>query len=132
MAYMNQERKASIHAALKRVIPKNWKWSLAVRHHSSIVLTIAAAPHQLSNGHESLNPYHWERQHADKVDWTPEVVEIFKAIFSALNRGNHNNSDIMTDYFDVGWYVEVDLGRWDKPFVNLAAAAKEADAEVLA
>jgi len=23
----------------------------------------------------------------------------------------------MTDYFDVGWYISVNLGRWDKPYI---------------
>ena len=31
-----------------------------------------------------------------------------------MNVGNHDNSDPMTDYFDVGWYISVNLGRWDK------------------
>jgi len=34
-----------------------------------------------------------------------------------MNEGNHDNSDIMTDYFDVGWYISVRLGKWDKPYV---------------
>jgi len=23
----------------------------------------------------------------------------------------------MTDYFDVGWYISVNLGKWDKPYI---------------
>lgn len=129
MAYMNQERKAAINAELKRVIPKSWKWSLAVRHHSTIVLTIAAAPVDLiavipendyykhDRGHCDLNPYHW-RTHASDAD--AETVAIFEAIFAALFRGNHDRSDVMTDYFDVGWYVDVRIGQWNKPFVCTA------------
>ena len=30
--------------------------------------------------------------------------------------GNHNNSDISTDYFDVGWYIDINIGKWDKPY----------------
>ena len=44
MAYMNQEKKAKIAAALKTVVPKGWKYSLAVRNHSSIVMNIKSAP----------------------------------------------------------------------------------------
>ena len=25
--------------------------------------------------------------------------------------------NMMTDYFDVGWYISVNLGKWDKPYV---------------
>jgi hypothetical protein len=34
--------------------------------------------------------------------------------------GNYNNSDIMTDYFDVGWYIEINVGKWNKEY-NLTA-----------
>jgi len=29
----------------------------------------------------------------------------------------YNNSDIMTDYFDVSHYIYIEIGRWDKPYV---------------
>ena len=29
---------------------------------------------------------------------------------------NHNNSDVQTDYFDVGWYIEINVGDWEKPY----------------
>lgn len=130
MAYMNQERKAAIAAELKRVIPKGWKYSIAVRNHSTICLTIAAAPIDLlgamkaasaeraqrqdsedylaNASYANVNPYHWRDGGLDP--------EVFGPIFEALNRGNHDRSDSMTDYFDVGWYVDVSVGRWNKPF----------------
>lgn len=142
MAYMNQERKAKIVTNLKGVIPKDWKYSVAVRHHSTIVMTIAAAPFDLMGimkakadeearleGRESylkdatyhsINPYHWERHYG----FDAELRDIFGKIFAAMNDGNHDRSDPMTDYFDVGWYVEVNVGRWDKPFVFTGAAAE--------
>ena len=55
MAYMNQEKKARIAAALKTVIPPTWKWSLGVRNHSTITLTIASAPVDLCG--EALRVY---------------------------------------------------------------------------
>lgn len=127
MAYMNQERKAKINAALKKAIPASWKWSLAVRNHMTIVLTIASAPADLlaafgvsewyatKPSHFTINPYWWADHLKDE-----ELRPVFKEIFAALNDGNHDNSDIQTDYFDVGWYVDVNVGRWDKPFVNTA------------
>jgi phenolic acid decarboxylase len=47
MAYVNQEKKAKI---LKKVMPKGWKYSLAVRNHSTIVCTIKSAPVDLNIG----------------------------------------------------------------------------------
>lgn len=130
MAHMNQQKKAKIAAELKKVMPKGWKYTLAVRNHMTIVLTISEAPVDLIaeinrvqeqqpgwrgdyrvSGYTRLNPYYLERQF-------DQSLETFKQILAAMNTGNWDRSDIMSDYFDVGHYVDVNLGRHDKPFVN--------------
>ena len=133
MAYMSQENKKEKQEALKKVIPKSWKWSLGVHHHSTLVLNIYSAPvdlvgewHQkrLENrrglppefeqdkcpSHVQVNEYHLEAQF-DKS------LAIMTRIKDAMMTGNHNNSDSMTDYFDVGWYIHINLGKWNKPFI---------------
>lgn len=141
MAYMNQERKARIAAELRKVVPAGWKYSLAVQNHSTLVMTISEAPVDLIEEvaqrvsepdvalrhndraaevrqarYARLNEHHLERQ-------LGASLPIFEAIKSAMNSGNHDNSDPMTDYFDVGWYITIQVGRWDKPFKT--APAKE-------
>ncbi len=128
MAYMDQGKKAAIRAELVKVVPKGWKWSLGVRNHSTIVLNVSAGPIDLpaiysakscgdgvrksilESRYCDVNPYNF-RAHFDG-----ELLEIFVGIFAALNLNNHDRSDITTDYFDVGHYVDVNLGKWDKPF----------------
>lgn len=44
MAYMNQEKKAAIAAELKKVMPPDWKYSLRVQNHSTLVCCIKSAP----------------------------------------------------------------------------------------
>ncbi len=125
MAHMNQERKALIAAALKPVVPAGWKYSLAVRHHMTIVMTITEAPFDLiaaftptpyfnpgTTTYMDVNPYHYRSHLADEC-----VADVLERIFDALNTGNHDNSDIQRDHFDVGWYVDLHIGRWNKPFV---------------
>jgi hypothetical protein len=127
MAFMNQERKKRIADDLKKVIPADWKYSLKVRDHSTICLTIRQAPVDLiqeaKNAGASVekgqmyyrfNPYHW-----DKLDWPAKLHKVLQGIFDALYKGNHDNSDPMTDYFDVGWYVDVSIGEWDNPFLHV-------------
>lgn len=120
MAYMNQEKKAKIAAALKPVVPAGWKYTLAVRNHSTIVMTISEAPFDLIAAfgsrregatHISVNKYHF-RSHLDDQC----VADVFEKIFAALDTDNHDNSDIQVDYFDVGHYVDLEIGRWSKPF----------------
>lgn len=128
MAYVNQEKKAKIAEALKLVMPKGWKYTLAVRHHSTIVLTIASAPIDIlaerarvcasrkgmklehEREHVNLNVYHLD------AAFDGELLTTFKAIKAALDTGNHDRSDLMSDLFDVGHYVEINVGRWNKSF----------------
>jgi hypothetical protein len=37
-----------------------------------------------------------------------------------MNIGNHDRSDSQTDYFDVGFYTDISIGRWDTPYVQVA------------
>lgn len=120
MAYVNQEKKSKIVSELKKVMPANWKWSVSVENHSGIRLTISKGPKELCfsprvndfQDTRDLNPYYIETEFT-----SPELKATFKNIIAALNTDNHDNSDLMTDYFDVGHYIYISIGRWNKPFV---------------
>lgn len=118
MAYMTQENKKHLSALAKAVLPKGWKATFAVRHHSGIVCTITEAPASIledylgtldHNNMPSVNRYHMDRY------WKGKTLEALSAILQALGTGNHDNSDIMSDYFDIGWYVDLSFGKWNKP-----------------
>jgi hypothetical protein len=57
-----------------------------------------------------VNPY-WYQEHFDG-----KAKSFLKEVLAAMNSGNHNNSDVQSDYFDVGWYVDVNIGSWNKPY----------------
>jgi len=144
MAFMNQVQKRLIADALKKVVPKDWKYTLAVRHHTTIVMTIRAAPvnfmqmeanrlrTELRRGHSYVDPNHiaayvgeLERGEVEyfqlnefqvATQFPGEIGATFAKIVAALNTGNHDNSDLMTDYFDVGHYISLRIGDYGKPF----------------
>ena len=124
MAYVSQDKKAKIAAALKPVVPAGWKYTLSVHNHSMIVMTVRSAPVDAiemcnrgseypTTGYFSVNHYHFERH-------LPDLAETLAPIFAALNTDNHDRSDIQTDYFDVGHYVDLRFGQFGKPFVCTA------------
>jgi len=138
MAYMNQERKAKIAQALKPVLAKyGVKGSLSVRNHMAICLTLKSGPidfiansnrvcgndhYQVSRGfrpntnnYDQVNPY-WFQDHYDGVA-KEFLTEAFKALKAA---DYYDNSDAMTDYFDTAYYYDLNIGRWDKPYVVTA------------
>jgi hypothetical protein len=60
--------------------------------------------------HIQVNP-HWISEH-----YTGKVCEFVQDLRDAMDVGNHDRSDIQTDYFDVGWYIDINIGQWNKPF----------------
>lgn len=132
MAYFDQERKAKMAPKIKAICAKyGIKGRLGVHHHSTVVLNIsegcidfiknwagvvAKSPHlqrdrmNLSPTHLDVNP-HWFHEHFEG-----KALACLKELMAVLNEGNHDRTDITTDYFDVGWYVDVNIGKWDKPY----------------
>ena len=119
MAYMNQNKKSKIAAALKQVVPAGWKYSLAVHHHSTIVMTISAASVNLigklydtDRTDVNVNQY-WAKDHLKDC----AEKQIILQILECLDMDNFDHSDSQTDYFHVGHYVNLNIGTWAKPFV---------------
>ena len=132
MAYMNQERKARIAPAVKSIRKRYGVKGTLSTDRSSLSLniksgtldfigdynkTVAAQPGGFLNGSPAgksiqINNY-WYREHfGNKV-----IRKFLDEVMKALNDGNHDNSDSQIDYFDVGWYVHVNVGNWNKPYV---------------
>jgi len=132
MAYMNQEKKAAIKVELDKVLKGTGiKYSLGVRNHSTLVLNISIGPIDfIGNYLETVrllpgssyrdiekvptyidvNTYHY------KDHYTGKALEIINACVKAMNQGNHDKSDSQSDYYDVGWYIDINIGKWDKPY----------------
>jgi hypothetical protein len=131
MAYMNQEKKARIATVIKPILKKyGVKATLAVRNHSTLVLnvksgsidfinnfneTVESRPGGFRNGSPAekslqVNPY-WYQDH-----FTGKSKAFLSEVIPVMNTGNHDNSDVQSDYFDVGWYINVNIGCWNKPY----------------
>tara|TARA_Y100001972_G_C7407220_1_gene211301 strand:- start:117 stop:461 length:345 start_codon:yes stop_codon:yes gene_type:complete len=112
MAYMNQEKKKKLAPKIKEILKKfNMKGTLSVDNYSTLNLNLKSG--SIDFGTDQINEY-WYKDHFED---NPEALAFLSEVIPAMNVGNHDNSDIMTDYFDVGWYISVNLGKWDKPYI---------------
>jgi len=132
MAFMNQEKKAALAPAIKAALKKyGIKGSLAVNNYSTLVLniksgpidfiqnyneTVGQQPGGFRNGSPAESCIHvnryWFREH-----FSGKAKNFLTEVIEAMMKGNHDRSDSQTDYFDVGWYVDVNIGKWNKPYV---------------
>jgi hypothetical protein len=120
MAYMSQERKKELAPKIKEILKGyGLKGSLSVRHHSTLVLNISQggidfiAEHingaEITNGYIQVNPFY--KNHFNGI-----AQKAIGRLIDAMNIGNHDNSNSQIDYFDVGWYIDINIGSWDKPY----------------
>ena len=135
MAFMNQERKATIASKVKPILAKyGMKGSLSVRNHSTIVLKLTSGPIDFIGDMNAqrqfayvnvelnkdemrkrysldINPY-WFHEH-----YTGDSLAFLSEIIPALKGADwYDRSDISTDYFDTAYYYDVNVGSWDKPY----------------
>jgi hypothetical protein len=141
MAYMNQAKKAKIATALKPILKKyGIKASLSVRNHSSIVLNVKSGKidfienfiktdtgqHSIFRNKMSqdqidylrknqtldVNPY-WFHEHFSDV-----AKDFLTESMSALKSADwYDESDAQVDYFNTAYYVDINIGKYNKPYM---------------
>jgi hypothetical protein len=60
-----------------------------------------------------VNPYHFKDQFAGRA------LAFITEVHTAMMQGNHDRSDAQSDYFDVGWYVDLNIGKWNRPYARI-------------
>jgi hypothetical protein len=119
MAYMNQAKKAKIAAALKPILKKyGVKGSLSVRNHMAICLTITEGKIDFNKDYGAdskfgiqVNTY-WYQDH-----FTGRAKEFLSEVIPAMYSADYyDNTDAQIDYFDTAYYVDVNIGKWNKPY----------------
>lgn len=130
MAYFNQEMKIERMPAIKSVLKKyNCKGTVSVDGNRTLKVTLSEGfdfipfmnPSYTDKSIEqmrqekynySVNPY-WIEQH-----WTGKAKDMLLELEGAM-KGNDwfDKSDIMTDYFNTAFYINISIGRWDKPYL---------------
>lgn len=139
MAYVSQELKAKLAPTIKAICKKyNVKATLAVRTHSTLVLNIKEGKidfienfiqtdkashigrkmsedqiaHIRKNRSLDVNTY-WFQDH-----FSGKAKAFLAEIIPAMKGPDFfDHSDAQTDYFHCSHYIDVNIGRWNKPYI---------------
>lgn len=99
--------------------------------YNSITVALMSAPEtpfvEITKGYEQLNHYYLDNyllendqnrpaSYGKGIHLTPKAVKMFKKISKFSNKENWNHSDYMADYFDVNYYFNLHIGKWNKEF----------------
>ena len=120
MAYISQQDKKDLAPAIKAVL-KNYgmKGTIAINHYSSLVVNIQSGVLDFSDnfshgdGYVQVNTYHIDTWYSGtKRNFLKDLVKAMK--------GNkwYDKSYAMVDYFDTAYYVDINIGKWNKPYVQ--------------
>ena len=126
-----------VRQELVRQYPK-CTWSVRIERFSggqSLKVALLSAPFEAFakdidcngnpiRGYAQLNHYQFRDKYMQDDylnNGTPLTKEAWDCMATAdriANGNNWDNSDPQTDYFDVNYWLHLEIGNWDKPFVK--------------
>ena len=119
MAFVSQELKRKLSPSIKEVLKKyGMKGTIAVNNHSTLVVNLKSGSIDFKqdsnsdNYHYQINPY-WYHEHFSGI-----AKSFLIELFSAMKPSDiwYDNTDAMIDYFDTAYYVDVNVGQWNKEY----------------
>tara|TARA_R110001632_G_scaffold29162_7_gene77635 strand:- start:475 stop:858 length:384 start_codon:yes stop_codon:yes gene_type:complete len=119
MAYVSQAMKKELAPAIKAVLKKyNMKASIGVNNHSTLCVNIKSGAIDFSDnfthgeGYIQVNEY-WIDQHYNGIQ-----RKFLNELLDAMKGPKYfNNDDSMTDYFSRSHYTDIQVGKWNTPYV---------------
>ena len=129
MAYISKEDVTAIRQELKATFPK---FTFGVKKMSGgsngVDVTVKAGPTDFSDcfrgdeGYAQINHYH-THMYGDHQSFFDAIHKIIKTAPIKgegywAKKGWYDNSDSMTDYFDTAYYISMEVGSWNTPYVQ--------------
>ena len=115
MAYVSQETKAKLSPTIKAILKKyKMKGTIAIKHHFSLVVNLQSGPIDFDhNDFTSVNVYHID------AHYTGVAKDFLNELLAAMKGPDwFDKSDSQSDYFHVSHYTDINVGKWNKPYVQ--------------
>lgn len=138
MAYISQDEKSKLAPTIKAILKKyGVKGTLSIRNHSSLVLTLKSGKIDFIENYIATDTakHYGQPMSADQVayirkngyldvntywigDHYSGKAKAFLTEMKAAMEGPDffNEDDVQTDYFHRSHYVDINVGKWDKPY----------------
>ena len=109
MAYITTEEVKVIREEIKNAFPKNFKFSISREHYSLVNVALMESPLIFKSSSKTSSRQLSVYNHKT----------VYRIINDIVNRKNFDKSDLMVDFHHVGFYSNITLGKWDKPYKNI-------------
>lgn len=131
MSYISQDDKKLIAAQVKPILKEyGVKGTLSIQRHSKLILTITKGPIDfINNFDENLKFFEQDKRRNDRGylrvnecrfrdHFTGEALEFLSKVIPAMKSADwFDETDIMTDYFNIAYYLDINIGTWQKPYI---------------
>ena len=114
MAYVSNETKSKIQVALKPIFKKyGIKATLSKNsNYSTLSVNISGGDINFGSDYKQVNIYHIDKHYTDVAkDFLNEVLDTIK-----LAGDWYDESNSQIDYFNTAFYININIGHWDKPY----------------
>tara|TARA_Y100000593_G_C4151002_1_gene257042 strand:- start:103 stop:525 length:423 start_codon:yes stop_codon:yes gene_type:complete len=140
MAYISQQEKKELAPGIKKVLKQyGLKGTIAINNYSSLVVNIKSGSLDLLGAAQKVNDILADRfnrprteigtylqanayrdpQDYDRIDKT--IGQFYSDLIKAMKGDKwYNRSDMMTDYHEIAYYLDINIGRWNKPYLLTA------------
>lgn len=116
MAYVPKELKQTLVSQIKPILKKyGMKATFSVKDYSTFNINVKEGQlfNSLNNKHKSFRHLSYS---VEKEFKGSKEFNFLKEIIDTVNQHNHDDSDSQRDYFDTGFYFNINLGKFDKPY----------------
>lgn len=123
MAYITKEEVKAKSVKLKALAKKyGVKLTVSGSNTSTVRVNIASGKIDFIGNYMALtgqNPQgNIDVNHYYISNYFDGVAEEFLLkVKEILMEGHYDHSDIQTDYFNCAWYMDINIGKWNKPYV---------------
>lgn len=115
MAYVSNEKKSQIQAALKPIFQKYGIKATVGRnsYKSTLVVNVSAGDIDFGIDYQQVNVY-WVNDH-----YTGKAKDFLNEVLDAIKKSGewYDESNAQIDYFNTAFYIDINIGRWDKKYV---------------
>jgi len=119
MAYISQETKKQLTPAIKAVLTEyGVRGTISINDHDTLVVTLKAGKvnfggHAFGTQGRDVNPY-WFHE-----TYTGVAKDFLTDLFAAMKPEGvwYDNSDIQSDYFNIAYYTDIKIGKYNNPYV---------------
>ena len=123
MAYISQEDKKTLAPAIKAVFKKyGLKGSISIKNHMTLCANVSAGRLDLIGaaaavGDFRTSGYYQGNAYGATNEKYKDIFNFYEELKKAM-RGAlwFDKSDLMTDYHHTAYFMDINIGRWDKPY----------------